>query len=173
MSATEAAPKGTVTYDGDHATLTFERRYPHPIETVWETITSPEHLAQWYMSKARLEGRTGGSIDYVSGVSQFHVTGKILTWDPPRVYEHEWNVEPMKYLPNGERSVVRWELSPDGDGTILRLTHRHLTEQTAGGFVSGSHVVLERLEQELDGKPLVNWMQRVDEVKSLYPPTGW
>lgn len=173
MSATEAAPKGTVTYEGDHATLTFERRYPHPIETVWDTITNPEHLAQWYMSKARLEGRTGGSIDYVSGVSQFHVTGKILTWDPPRVYEHEWNVEPMKYLPHGERSVVRWELTPDGDGTILRLTHRHLTKQTAGGFVSGTHAFLDRLGDQLDGRPLTNWVKRVEELRSLYPSPSW
>ncbi len=169
----EFTKPGTVTYVGGSATLAFARRLAHPIEEVWDTLTNPEHLASWYMTKARLEGRAGGEIDYVSGISQFHVTGKILTWDPPRVYEHEWNVEPQKYLPHGERSIVRWELTPDGDGTILRLTHRHLTPETAKGFVSGTHVFLERLEQYLDGRPLVNWMARVNEVKGLYPPTGW
>ncbi len=164
---------GRVTYEGEFATLAFERRLRHPIQAVWDAITNPAHLAHWYMTKARLEGRAGGSIDYVSGISQFHVTGRILTWDPPHVYEHEWNVEPMQYLPKGERSIVRWELTPDGDGTILRLTHRHLTRQTAGGFVSGTHVFLERLEQQLDGKPLVNWVNRVNEVRGLYPPVGW
>lgn len=172
-TAVDVPRLGTVTYEGEFATLAFERRLRHPPEVVWDAITNPEHLARWYMTKARLEGRAGGAIDYVSGISQFHVTGKILTWDPPRVYEHEWNVGPMQYLPQGERAVVRWELVPDGDGTILRLTHRHLTSQTAKGFVSGSHAFLDRLEQQLDARPLVNWMQRVKEVQGLYPPTGW
>ncbi len=168
MPASHEERKGTVTVEGEHATIAFERRYRHPVQAVWDALTNPEHLARWYMTKARLDARPGGSIDYVSGISQFHVTGKILTWDPPRVFEHEWNVEPREYLPKGERAVVRWELTPDGDGTILRITHRHLTSQTAKGFVSGTHAFLDRLEDQLDGRPLTNWVQRVDEVKPIY-----
>ncbi len=160
--------KGTVTFEGEHATIAFERRYAHPVQAVWDALTNPEHLARWYMTRARLDARPGGSIDYVSGISQFHVTGKILTWDPPRVFEHEWNVEPREHLPKGERAVVRWELTPDGDGTILRITHRHLTPQTAKGFVSGTHAFLDRLEDQLDGRPLTNWVQRVDELRPVY-----
>ncbi len=162
------ARRGTLKVDGGFATLLFERRLGHPVEVVWQAITDPEHLRGWYMTKAVLDARGGGNIDYVSGISQFHITGKILTWDPPRVFEHEWNVEPRQYLPKGERSVVRWELTPDGDGTILRLTHRHLTEQTAMGFISGTHAFLDRLEEALDGKPLTNWVARVDELRPLY-----
>lgn len=160
--------KGTVTFEGEHATIAFERRYAHPVQAVWDALTNPEHLARWYMTRARLDARPGGSIDYVSGISQFHVTGKILIWDPPRVFEHEWNVEPREHLPKGERAVVRWELTPDGDGTILRITHRHLTPQTAKGFVSGTHAFLDRLEDQLDGRPLTNWVQRVDELRPVY-----
>ncbi len=168
MAASHEARKGTVTIEGDHATIAFTRRYAHPIDAVWKTLTEPEHLAGWYMTKAKLDARPGGSIDYVSGISQFHVQGKILAWDPPRVFEHEWNVEPQPYLPQGERGVVRWELTPDGDGTILRITHTHLTQQTAKGFVSGTHAFLDRLGEELDGKPLSNWVKRVDELRPLY-----
>lgn len=169
MTASSAEKRGTVTVDGEHATLEFERRLAHPVQVVWKALTDPEHLARWYMTKARLDARPDGRIEYVSGISQFHVTGRILTWDPPRVFEHEWNVEPREYLPAGERSVVRWELTPDGDATILRITHRHLTRQTATGFVSGTHAFLDRLEDELDGRPLTNWTKRVDELRPLYP----
>ncbi len=168
MSASQRDRRGTVTVEGEHATIAFERRYAHPVQAVWDALTNPEHLARWYMTKARLDARPGGSVDYVSGISQFHVTGKILTWDPPRVFEHEWNVEPREHLPKGERSVVRWELTPDGDGTILRITHRHLTAQTAKGFVSGTHAFLDRLEDQLDGKELTNWVKRVDELRPVY-----
>ena len=71
------------------------------------------------------------------------MTGRVLARDPPRLIEHEWNVEPQKDLPHGEKSVVRWERTPDGDGTILRVTHRRVTRGTAHGFISGLHVFLD------------------------------
>lgn len=170
VTTTDASRMGRVTYEGDTATIAFERRLRHPVEVVWNALTDPRKLAQWYMTTARLDARQGGSIDYVSGPSQFHVTGRILTWDPPRVFEHEWNVEPRKGLPQGERSVVRYELTPDGDATILRVTHRRLTRPTSFGFVSGLHIFLDRLEQQLDGNPLTDFVEGVSATRSLYPP---
>ena len=167
-----ASRKGTLTLEGDQGTITFERHIRHPVEAVWEALTEPEHLARWYMTQAQLDPRLGGRIDYISGPSHFHVTGKILTWDPPRVFEHEWNVEPRNELPFGEKSVLRYELTPDGDETILRVTHRRLNRGTARGFISGLHAFLDRLEQELDGVPLSDWQSRFAEVRPLYRTTG-
>jgi uncharacterized protein YndB with AHSA1/START domain len=163
---------GKLTFEGDYATLTFERRIRHPVQLVWDAVTEPEHVARWYMTRARIEGREGGSIDYLSGPAQYHVTGQILEWQPPSVFEHEWNVEPRKELPKGEKSIVRWELIPDGDGTILRVTHKRLTRQTALGFVAGVHAFLDRLENELDGTPLTDWATRVAEVRASYQQWG-
>ena len=168
-----APQTGAVRYEGDKATITFERRLRHPVEVVWEALTEPEHLARWYLTTARIEGREGGGIDYVSGPSRLHVTGRILVWDPPRVYEHEWNLDPVPTLPWGERSVVRWELTPDGDGTILKVTHRGLSRRTASGFVAGVHAFLDRLEEELDGAAMTDWLARVSEVRARYPPPEW
>src|SRR5438093_1287629 len=149
----------------------------HAQQRIYEL--KPEGLAELYewvakyqaMCPGRLGAREGGSIDYRSGPAQYPGTGKILTWRPPRVFEHEWNVEPRKELLKGEKSIVRWELTPDGDGTILRITHRLLTRPTAIGFTSGIHAFLDRLEDELDGVPPVDWRTRVDEVRANYP--GW
>lgn len=161
---------GTVTYEGDTATIAFERRLRHPVHEVWKALTDPEQLARWYMTTVHEAARPGGSIDYVSGISRFHVTGKVLAWDPPRLFEHEWNVEPRKELPKGERSVVRWELAPDGDGTILRVTHTRLTRPTSFGFVSGLHVFLDRLEQQLADRELTDFATGVQAIRPLYPP---
>src|SRR2546430_642211 len=98
---------GTVTFGGETAPTTSERSTRPPIGVVWEALTESEHLARWYMTRARLDAREGGSIDYRSGPAQYHVTGKILVWQPPRAFEHEWNVEPRKELPKGEKSIVR------------------------------------------------------------------
>src|SRR2546421_664931 len=113
----------------------------------------------------------GGSIESRSGPAQCHATGNILVSQPPRVFEHEWTVEPQRGRPRGEKSIVRWELTPEGESPLLRLTHKRLTRPTAIGFVSGIHAFLDRLEDELDGAPLVDWRTRVGEVRVNYP--GW
>src|SRR5207302_9053105 len=84
----------------------------------------------------------------------------------------EWNVEPRKDLPKGERSIVRWELTSVGGTTLLRFSHRRLTRQTALVFAGGMHAFLDRLEDQLEGRPLGNWLARVGEVRSEYPQWG-
>jgi len=160
---------GTLTFDGDHATLTFERRIPHPIETVWEALTQPEHLAGWYLTKAVIDGRTGGSIDFRTGPGQLHVTGRIRVWEPPHVFEYEWKVRPWGRMPNGEDATVRWELRPEGHETLLTLTHRNLTRRSALGAAPATHVVLERLEAHLAGLTFEDFRERVAEVQEQYP----
>lgn len=169
MTDSDRERLGRVEVEGDYATLIFEWRLPHPPEAVWDAITEPEELAKWYMTKAKIDGSVGGSIDFMAGISQFHVTGKILAWDPPHLFEHEWNVEPRKELPKGERAVIRWELVREGNGTVLKLTHRNLTRQTSLGFAPGTHAFLDRLEARLDKAPLPEWVKRVNEMRSSYP----
>lgn len=115
----EFGPTGAVLMEGSKATLVFRRRLPNPPAAVWRALTDPAELADWYMTRATVDGREGGTVDFVSGPSRLHVTGRILTWDPPRVFEHEWKVAPRSELPSGEDAIIRWELKKDGDGTIL------------------------------------------------------
>lgn len=167
--ANQISPTGTVTVEGEYATIMFSRRLDHPPEEVWSAITNPKQLQSWYMTRAVIAGGEGGSIDFISGPSHFHVTGRILSWDPPRLFEHEWKVEAQPGLPSGEESVVRWELARDGRETVITLTHRRLTRRTATGFAPGIHAFLDRLAAELDGEPVPDWIGRVEELRGNYP----
>src|SRR5438046_10418774 len=73
---------GRLTFEGDFATLTFERTLRHPVEAVGEAITDPDHLAQCYLTQARLDPRRGAPIDYLSGPAGPHGTGRILEGAP-------------------------------------------------------------------------------------------
>ncbi len=163
------SPAGTVDVEGEFVTLSYERILHHPPEAVWAALTEPEQLAGWFMSTATIDGRPGGALDMVAGVSQFHWTGRILTWEPYRLYEHEWNLEPRPEVPRGETTVVRWELTPVEEGTRLVVTHKHLTRPTGLGFAPGFHAFLDRLDAQLASEPLPNWMKRYDEVRHAYP----
>jgi uncharacterized protein YndB with AHSA1/START domain len=153
----EATAPGEVTLEGDRARLVFRRRFHHPPERVWSAITDPEQLRTWMLTEARIDGRPGGSVDLVTGPDRVHATGRILEWAPPRVCEYEWNVPPGPRLPNGEAAVVRWELTPDPEGTLLVLTHRHLSRPTASVFARGQRGFLDRLSAQLDGRAMPDW----------------
>jgi uncharacterized protein YndB with AHSA1/START domain len=154
--------EGTLTIEGEKAVLTFERRLPYPIEAVWSAITEPAHRNQW-MGETTIDAREGGLIEMVpagppQAPKQKRMTGRIRVWDPPHVFEHEWNQRIV------EESVVRYELSPDGDGTLLRFSHRGLGVRNAQGFLPGTHAFLDRLQAYLAGEALPNWAQRYREV---------
>lgn len=162
-------PAGKMEIDGEFATLVFERTIAHPPEVIWAALTDPDQLRHWFTATmAKVDGRPGGSIEMVAGPAQIHSTGRILTWDPPRVLEYEWNAAARAELPGGEESVVRWELSRAGSSTLLRLTHRRLTKRTAMGFAPGLHAFLDRLSAQVDEAPLPNWMERFAEVQPAY-----
>ena len=168
--ATEAAVIGKVTPEGDYATIVFQRVLRHPPEAVWAAITDPEELKQWLMcSSARIDGRVGGRVEMVSGPPQYRSTGAILQWEPPRVFEYEWKVAPVPEMPQGEDAIFRWELARQGESTLLTVTYRRLTLASAGGFTPGLHAFLDRLEAQLAGAPLPDWMQRFMALRPHYP----
>jgi uncharacterized protein YndB with AHSA1/START domain len=162
--------RGDVAHDGDFSTLTFRRVFRHTPENVWAAIATPEGLREWLLcTHTSIEGRVGGRIELVSGAGQYHSTGAILTWDPPRVLEYEWNIAPVPEMPRGERAVFRFELTPQGRETHLLVTYSRITRQTARGFLPGLHVFLDRLEAQLDGAPLPDFLTRFGEVRETYP----
>ena len=153
---------GRLTVNGDRAVLNFERRLPFPVEVVWSAITDPQERAQWF-GETTIEAREGGTIDMVATgpplpPERKRMTGRILVWDPPHVLEHEWK------QPIVEDGVVRYELTADGDSTLLRFTHRGLGVRNASGFLGGTHAFLDRLEAYLTGDELPNWAARRLEV---------
>lgn len=155
---------GRLTIDGDRAVLTFERRLPFPIETVWSAIADPEERREW-LGTTTIEPREGGTIEMVPTgpplpPDRMRVTGRILVWDPPHVLEHEW------HQPIVEDSTVRYELTPDGSGTLLRFTHRGLGVRNAGGFLGGTHAYLDRLQAYLEHEPLPDWLTRRAEINN-------
>jgi len=162
--------KGTLVDDGEYATLIFRRVYHHRIQHVWDAIATPEGLQEWLLCTfAVIDGRAGGRIELVSGPAGYHSTGRILVWDPPRVFEYEWNIAPVPEMPRGEHAIFRYELTPEADSTHLLVMYRRITKQTASGFLPGLHAFLDRLEAQLDGRMPPDFTQRFTELRAVYP----
>lgn len=152
---------GTITDHEDDSTITFERRLPFPVQDVWAALTEQDQLNQWF-SAGTIEHRQDGVIE-LAGPKNVPVTGTVLVWDPPRVLELDWRQH------NVGQTTVRYELTPDGDHTVLTLTHSGLRHNDARGYTPGQHASLDRLTAFLSGAEIPGWEERYREVQHLYP----
>jgi uncharacterized protein YndB with AHSA1/START domain len=139
--------EGTAEFDGDNATLRFERRLNHPVERVWEAITDPAEIEAWW-GRATVDLRAGGAmrIEWLNGDVTMPAT--ITELDAPRLLEIEGE-------PHG---TLRFELAPDGDGTRLTFVARsQIPEEFRSKVLAGWHYHLDELERFLDDGTRVDW----------------
>ncbi len=169
---------GTLTVEGDRATMRFRRRLPHPIEAVWAALTDPARRRAWFGGMT-IDPRAGGLVELMPENPPVppdakRVTGRILVWSPPApagdagtrprsaVFAHEWR---QRIVDDG---TVRYELAEDGDHTVLTLIHEGLSVRNAQGFIPGTHAFLDRLRASLDRGPIPDWGTQYAEVAPAY-----
>jgi uncharacterized protein YndB with AHSA1/START domain len=140
---------GTITHDGDHRLVRFERQYNATPEEVWAALTEPDQLAGW-LAQASLEPRAGGRV-HLRWTTGDEMDGSITVFEPPRLLEYTWR-EPADTQP----SVVRFELTTAESGTRLVLEHRKLPASGAAGFGAGWHSHLDALRALL-ARPRCRW----------------
>ncbi|WP_172123126.1 MULTISPECIES: SRPBCC family protein [unclassified Devosia] len=134
---------GVFTRQTDHIDVRFERHYDRPVETVWSAITEPERLADW-MGAAYVEPHVGGRFELMVG-GPHPMTGIVCAWEPPHLLEFSWS---NTHAPD---SVVRYELSREGNGTRLIFTHRGMPYVNSALMLPGWHDFLDHLESLLSG----------------------
>ncbi|NRQ40794.1 toxin-antitoxin system toxin subunit, partial [Nonomuraea sp. NN258] len=98
-------------------------------------ITQPEHLAHWFPADVTIDG---DRIGYGFGPD-----GRITHHDEPHLFAHTWGDDEL-----------RWEIQPDGDGSILTLTHTFTDRHGAASFASGWHTCIAALAAHLDQRPI-------------------
>src|SRR5262245_50989545 len=101
--------------------------------TVFEVITSPEHLREWWPDEAVLDPTPGAIGELVfgdrrSGDAQIpQIT--VVEAEPARRFSFRW------IYPDGEPAradnslLVTFDLSPHGNGTLLRMTEAGFREK--------------------------------------------
>ncbi|ANW17950.1 SRPBCC family protein [Streptomyces clavuligerus] len=155
----DAHPDAIAPAGAGRTALRLERRVDEPPARVWAALTEPELLARWFPARVALEPRAGGTIGFlVSGASGGSAgesadgprgeeeptsTGTVTAWDEPRLFAFTWGEDEL-----------RWETAPDGDGTLLTLTHTFGDPWGAASFASGWHLCLTALSQLLAGQEI-------------------
>ena len=97
---------------------------------VFEVITSPEHLTQWWPDEAVVEPAPGAIGELVfgdrsSGVA--HIT--VVEAEPSRLFSFRWVYPDGEDADEDNSLLVTFELAPHGEGTLLRMTETGFREK--------------------------------------------
>lgn len=160
------------------ATVHIQRVLSAPPETVWAYLTEADKCAQW-LAAINADLKEGGKVvlsfnnnaltphdeetpeefkDRTCGEQQ----GTILIYDPPRTLSYSWG--------NPEHpSEVTFELTPQGNQTLLSVTHSKLPSRgDMRGVSSGWHTHLNILRDKLAGKTPPPFWEMFLKVRADY-----
>lgn len=135
----------TLTAADGRSVLRMERRLGHRPERVWPALTQPAQLARWFPSAVGIDLRPGGALTFTEEGAP---PASGVTWDT----DH-----------------LRFELLPDGDGSVLLLTHTFDDRAGAASFASGWDACIAALDgaDPVDHRALHE--RYVDELGLLTP----
>jgi len=147
----------TARYDGvldrtpEGGVIRFERHLAYDVHEVWDAITTPERLADWWLpfeAEITVDLRKGGEMVFTGTPDGELVTlvCTILRLEAPLLLEHT-------HPAPGSR--MRWELKPHDTGCTLRLSHfvPDVEGAVESCYVVGLHTSLSRLEPSLARRP--------------------
>ncbi len=125
-------------------------------DIVFEVVSSPEHLTQWWPDDARYEPVPGSAGEIVFGSRDAGgVVGfTVVDARPPRTFSFRWTHPVGEAAGEGNSLLVTFELTPSGNGTLLTMTETGfremgwevaVLEQQYGEHVTGWDFFLPRL----------------------------
>ncbi|MGI5376481.1 SRPBCC domain-containing protein [Streptomyces sp. CA-251387] len=102
-------------------------------EVVYEVVSRPEHLREWWPDEAELEPVPGaaGVISFgdraAPDVKVVPVT--VVEADPPRRFSFRWVYDEGEAATVGNSLLVTFNLVPSGAGTLLRFSEAGFREK--------------------------------------------
>jgi uncharacterized protein YndB with AHSA1/START domain len=101
-------------------------------EVVFDVVSNPEHVRQWWPDEANFDSAPGGvgELVFVSDEGEkFTVAIQVVDAVPYRLFSFRWTQPLGEPARIGNSFLVRFELEPDGDGTLLRMTETGFRER--------------------------------------------
>jgi uncharacterized protein YndB with AHSA1/START domain len=135
--------------------IVIEDKYKVAPEKVWKAITDKNEMRKWYFNLAEFKPELGFEFSFYGGPDgrQYQHLCRITEVVPGNKISHTWRYE--GYSGN---SQVTFELFPEGDFTVLRLTHEDLDtfpddnpDFARKNFVEGwNHIIRSSLREYLE-----------------------
>ncbi|HEX7134761.1 MAG TPA: SRPBCC domain-containing protein [Iamia sp.] len=96
-------------------------------EVVYEVISRPEHMREWWPDEADLDPVPGGTGTISFG--DMSETLAVVEADPPRRFAFRWIADEGEPLTSTRSLLVTFDLVPAGAGTLLRFSETGFREK--------------------------------------------
>lgn len=94
-----------------------------PIEKVWDAITNREQMKEWYFNIPDFELKEHTAFNFFEGEDKkLHHHCEIVEIIPQKKLKHSWTYPDYTH----DKTLVKWELQPESNGTLVTLTHKGL-----------------------------------------------
>lgn len=99
-------------------------------EVVFQVVSSPDHLQQWWPDEAHYEPVPGatGTIVFGEGAGRAVVPFTVLDAQPPRRFSFRWTHPAGEPATDGNSLLVTFDLTPSRGGTLLKMTESGFRE---------------------------------------------
>lgn len=117
----------------EYASIEREIHVDASPEVVFEVVSSPEHLKEWWPDEAEVEataGATGRVVFHRAPPEEAHVVPiTVVDAVPPRLFSFRWVYEAGEVPAPNNSLLVTFELEPSGEGTRVRMTETGFRER--------------------------------------------
>uniref|UniRef100_UPI0023F503DE SRPBCC family protein n=1 Tax=Chryseobacterium joostei TaxID=112234 RepID=UPI0023F503DE len=95
-----------------------------PAEKVWKALTDQNEMKSWYFDIQDFELKVGNKFNFYEpgGENKYHHQCEILEIITNKKLKHTWAYPDFSDL----KTTVTWELQPEDDGTLVKLTHEDI-----------------------------------------------
>jgi len=97
-------------------------------EVVYEVISTPEHLREWWPDEADLDPVPGGTGTVTFGTDIVEPIA-VVEADPPRRFSFRWIADEGGPLTSNRSLLVTFDLAPVDGGTLLRFSETGFREK--------------------------------------------
>lgn len=112
-------------------------------EVVFEVLSSPEHIRDWWSAESDLEPVAGatGSLTWTDESSgrQQSAPFTVVAADPPRTFSFRWTYDQAEVAGPGNSLLVTFELVATGEGTTVRFRETGYRERGWEAAVLEAH----------------------------------
>jgi uncharacterized protein YndB with AHSA1/START domain len=119
-------------------------------DSVFDFFTDPAKMVQWMGTEATLDPRPGGVCRINPGGHEV-VLGEFVEVQRPRRIVFTWGWERVLFQTPAQSTLVEVSLTPDGEDTVVRLSHRRLKAEAVAFHRAGWTHYLARLALAASG----------------------
>ena len=116
----------------EHGSIERELRIDAAPAVVFDVVSNPEHVKQWWPDDAQYDptpGAAGEIVFTMPSGERAPVGFQVVDAVPHRLFSFRWTQPPGEPARPGNSFLVTFELTPSGTGTLLRMTETGFREQ--------------------------------------------